>query len=198
VSSTGRGTERQDDDFYETPAWAVRAVLKHLPRLAGRRILEPSAGRGAIVRELIANGASPEMITAVEPNEERAEMVRARGVQAVARPFESYGRPALGSFDLIIMNPPFSLAEQHIRLACEREWQGGPLHSQGKVAALVRLAFLAEGKKRADFRLTRPHDRVELARRPAFINGKTDSCAYAWGLWGEGCGGRFWTHEETT
>ncbi len=241
MSSTNRGAERQEDDFYETPAWAVDAVLQRLgPPLAGKWILEPSAGRGAIVRGLLAYGASPYRLAACELDSARyhhlynqhPEIGHSHG------DFADYARTG-ARYDLIVMNPPFSLAEQHIRLACSLLAPGGT------VAALVRLAFLAESQTRAGFRRDLPHDRLELVKRPSFtaevlswatdadllamvtdkdrekadamaekkrakhmtaeqrllavVRGrlqKTDSCAYAWGLFGEGRGGRFWTHEE--
>jgi hypothetical protein len=193
MSSTGRSDVRQEDDFYETPAWAVRAVLPRLPPLGGRRILEPSAGRGAIVRVLVEAGAHPGDIVGVEIDSARAGSLLTidKRIVACACSFETFASEyAVRGFDLIVMNPPFIHAEAHIRLARSL------LAIGGTVAALCRLAFLAEGMRRATFRRDHPHDRVELTRRPSFVGGKTDSCAYAWGLFGEGRGGRFWTHEE--
>lgn len=225
MSSTGRSDVRDPDDFYATPAWTTRAIVPRLGELAGLRILEPSAGRGAIVRELIAAGADPDKIVAVEPHHGRAASIDGRTRLAVAtfEDFASRAKLHAWSFDLVVMNPPFRRAEEHIRLACSL------LNAVGTVAALVRLPFLSESQCRADFRATHPHDRLELVRRPSFTaealpylsganleslatvkrNGeretikevrarlmRTDSCAYAWGLFGAGRGGRFWTHEE--
>lgn len=239
MSSTNRGGYRMADDFYATPTWAVDAVLRRL-LMPGLRILEPSAGRGAIVRALIAHGADPALITAVEPHESRHAALADLVPVTFNCGFEAFADNRDTRFDLVVMNPPFSLAESHIRLACSLLAPGG------RVAALLRLAFLAEGQERADLRRLYPHDRLELVKRPSFTAemlawttdaellamatdddraeaykraekkrakpmtpdqrlisvvrarlSQTDSCAYAWGIFGNGCGGRFWTHEES-
>jgi hypothetical protein len=196
VSSTNRGAERAADDFYETPAWATRAILPHLPPLPGLRILEPSAGRGAIVRELLMAGAidaganrfQTPGLAAIEMNKDFAPGLTALCSVACrdyltmpAIDIEYYGGP----FDLIVMNPPFAGAQGHVEKAC------GMLAPGGCVAALLRLAFVASAK-RAPFRAAHPFDLYPLASRPSFTpDGKTDSADYAWYVFGVGRGGRF-------
>jgi hypothetical protein len=67
MSSTGRSAVRREADYYPTPSWVTRAILQHLP-IAGS-VLEPCAGDGAIVRELLAAGAE---VDAIELDPERA------------------------------------------------------------------------------------------------------------------------------
>lgn len=199
MSSTNRGGERAADDFYETPAWCVRAILFHLPALAGRRILEPSAGRGAIVRELLRAGATD--VDAVEIDaarlgavsvigtvDERIRQqaadwrgegpVRGGGIGVLLRgdflrlSAEDFSAP----FDLVVMNPPFAAAQEHVEHAISLLAPGGT------VAALLRLAFCVSAK-RAAFRAAHPFDLYPLASRPSFTpDGKTDSADYAWFL----------------
>lgn len=249
MSATGRGAVRDPQDFYGTPRWAVDAVLPYVKAcgdLSEADILEPSAGRGAIVKALIDAGADPAKIVAVEPNPERCKVLAGLGVHVYEERFESFAsswiRAQRPVFDVSVMNPPFSEAETHIQLA--RTLTAG----SGVVASLCRLAFFSEGQERASFRENHPHDRLELVKRPSFTaealayldtsdllamarkkeraaakraaakaakkNRKprplddrvvalvrtrlrrTDSCAYAWGLFGDGRGGWFWTHEE--
>ena len=49
MSATNRGAERQKDDFYATPSWCVRALLRTVD-LPGGAWFEPAVGTGAIVR----------------------------------------------------------------------------------------------------------------------------------------------------
>jgi SAM-dependent methyltransferase len=51
-----RGYERQERDYYPTPAWVTRALLRVLD-VRGLTIWEPAAGSGAMARELRAAGA---------------------------------------------------------------------------------------------------------------------------------------------
>ena len=161
MSSTNRGVEvREEDDFYETPPWAVEVILPHLGVKPGMRIVEPSAGRGSLVRALLAAGVLPRDIVAVECNQDRAKMVSDLGVETVCGFWGS--DIVLEPPDRIIMNPPYSFAEDHIRYACQVVKPGG------MVVALVRLAFLAEGGCRASFRKDVPHSRLEMVKRPSF------------------------------
>lgn len=49
--------ERRPLDFYPTPSWVVGALLARHPLRPGTRILDPSAGDGAILDVLRAEGA---------------------------------------------------------------------------------------------------------------------------------------------
>lgn len=205
MSATGRGGERSADDFYETPAWATDALIRRIGPVVGKRILEPSAGAGGIVRRLIAAGAKPDDITAIEVDEARAERcglmlncfgaVHGRFEEWVYGPLGEAARSLTARFDLVVMNPPFSLAEEHIRLAILLLAPGG------LCCALERLAFGCS-RKRAAFRKAYPYDKIELACRPGFTpDGGTDAADYAWFLFGtradgSPCGGRFEVAEE--
>lgn len=188
MSSTNRGAYtghlRHPDDYYETPEWAVRAVLPHLPLgpLIHGRILEPGAGTGSIVKVLLAAGAVD--ITAVEVDAGRAEACA--GVTSDSR-LEVLRADFLStapetSFDLCVMNPPFHLAMQfveHARSQC------------AVVCALLRLAFLASKKRSAWHRANRSNMYV-LDQRPSFTaDNKTDSADYAWFVWGAEYGGKY-------
>lgn len=187
MSSTCRGAQRHLDDFYATPAWAVDAIIPKLGDLSARRILEPSAGDGSIVRRLLAAGAMPERVTAVEIDDERAAETRKICPATYGFDFLTFKPPiSVGSStDLIVMNPPFCLAQEFIERALTH-W----LAPNGTCAVLLRLSF-ACSKKRAPFRAAHPFDVYPLASRPSFTGGSTDSADYAWFLFGKGHGGRF-------
>lgn len=176
MSSTNRGAERQPDDFYETPAWCTHAILPHLNIKPAGTILDPFAGAGAILK------ASSELknyitLTGIEKDPDRA--ARCREIAWVVRCGDAFEHEWYRA-DVILTNPPYSLALQSVQRSCDylAEW------GTGKAAFLLRLAFL-ETKERNQFLRNRMPDNIYvLPRRPAFIKGKTDSCAYAWFVWG--------------
>lgn len=186
----GRAPGRHVDDFYATPAWVTDCILPHLPTAGA--IVEPSCGDGAILDRLCA--ALPRktggLVVGVELNPERASQARARcarrAVVIEADYLEWAKRPTVEDIGLVIGNPPFAYAlefvEASIALAAP---------TRGTVAMLLRLAFL-ESQERASFHRAHPADLYPLASRPSFTpDGKTDSAAYAWLVWGPGRGGRW-------
>lgn len=126
---------RAYDGFVRTPAGlADDLVSGHrdmgaFPR--GARILEPSAGDGAIVRAILENDRDTH-VTAVEPNDPRADALDALAaefpgrVTVVRSRFEDYAESYAGEpFDAVIMNPPFGDSSRdlvwidHVRAAWE-------------------------------------------------------------------------------
>jgi hypothetical protein len=98
---------------------------------------------------------------------------------------EDFLRVEVGKFDLVVMNPPYSEAQAHVEHAIRH------LKPGGTCAALLRIGFACTKKRRA-FRVGHPFDFYPLATRPSFHGkeGGTDSCEYAWFVFGGG-GGRF-------
>jgi hypothetical protein len=87
--------------------------------------------------------------------------------------------------DLIIANPPFSLAEEFLTCALRIR---AAAHDEGRarrptVAFLLRLNFMG-AQKRYPFwsAAERPKLRV-LSERPSFTDGGTDMTDYAWFIW---------------
>ncbi len=184
MSSTGRRELRNKDDFYATPAWATDALIPHLPKIAGKQIMEPCAGEGAIVARILA--AEPDaLIGAVELDSDRASECR-KLCMTWATDFLKLDGPneTINLADIIVMNPPFLLAQEFAEHALTR-W----LAPGGTCAVLLRLAFMCT-KKRAPFRAAHPFDVLALASRPSFTGGTTDSADYAWFLFGDDRGGR--------
>lgn len=79
-----------------------------------------------------------------------------------------------GPFDVVITNPPYSLAMPVIEQALALETQF--------IVMLLRLNFLASGG-RADFMRTHAPDVYVLPNRPSFSGTGTDSIEYAWFVW---------------
>jgi len=180
VSSTNRGAERRADDHYATPAWVTHAILPHLPR--ARVVLDPACGEGALLDAVVAWRGEATVTHGIELSPERAAVTSAKGhhVEAV----DALGGLPWPASDLIIANPPFARAEDFLTRAL----------SQGAgrtVAFLLRLAFLEGGCRRHFFAAAGMPDVYVFASRPSFTgNGKSDSAAYAWMVWGPGRAGR--------
>jgi len=107
MSGSNRHIARQSShDNYETPAWAVRALLRREP-LYGR-VLEPCCGPGAIVREI--ERIDPDVDVTACDYREGTRIAGFGGVDFTA-PIDNGLR---GSFDFVITNPPFKLAEKMV------------------------------------------------------------------------------------
>lgn len=184
MSATNRGGIRHPDDFYETPAWAVRRFLDgwHVKSsVSGRsRWLEPSAGGGAIVSAVESFYANPPRFVAIDINP--------RGFGIGRQDFLSADCTTETPFNVCIGNPPYKLAMEFIEkgLQCATE-----------VCYLLRLNFL-EGAKRNAFLRANPCDVYVLPNRPSFTeDGHTDATAYAWMVFGGDDRGRLTVLKNT-
>lgn len=97
--------KRQDFGFFETPAALAARVVEMAGIRPGMQVLEPSAGRGALVRAVQASARST-LIGAVEIQPENARAVRALGVDVLERDFLTL--PVSFDADRVVMNPPFA------------------------------------------------------------------------------------------
>jgi len=156
MSATNRGSERNASDFYPTPSWCTKKLLEKLILNNVQSFYEPCKGDGAIYDIVpIANKDWSEI---------------------------QLGRDYLigehKSVDLIITNPPYSLAIEFIEKALT--------HSKA-VVMLLRLNYL-ESQKRFNFwQANPPSHLITLSKRPSFTGKGTDATGYAWVVWnGEG------------
>jgi hypothetical protein len=161
MSSTNRGGKRIENDVYSTPAWCVHRLLEACI-LPGGRWLEPAAGDDAIVRAVNAfRGDVRWDCLDVRP-----------GLGCECDDFLKWDA-LRGTWDVAITNPPYALAQEFIE------------HSMTialNVVMLLRLNYLGS-EMRAPFWHSNVPDVYVLPNRPAFVNGKTDSCEYAWFVW---------------
>ncbi len=96
------------DDLYETPACAVRALLRVEPTLQWKQwIWEPCAGRGAIVRELRAFGHGVHAMDLV------AHPGADPGILTPIDFLMEWAKPDCAAS--IVTNPPYKLADDFIR-----------------------------------------------------------------------------------
>lgn len=186
MSATGRGAKREEYDFYETPRWCVDLIMPRLLELCPNActILDPAAGRGAILNAVKRLWLPNAITKGFELHPQRAAQAAERGHSVIQRdalfPLTSDWRQQWQA-DMIIMNPPYTLADQFISLALT---SNSPL-----VAALLRLDYIAPKKRRKVWSAC-PELHI-LEERPAFEKDPdnptkaTDFAEYAWFLWHE-------------
>jgi hypothetical protein len=106
-------------DFYPTPPEVAALMLDPLD-LRGRIVLEPSAGKGDLVRECLARGAGEVMWCEKEP-QLRAILrgIPCAGPAPSCADFLHVQAADVSHIDVIVMNPPFSADERHILHAWE-------------------------------------------------------------------------------
>ena len=181
MSSTNRGAERKENDFYSTPEWCVHALLndEDFLRSTDAPVVlpdwsDPCAGSGAILSAVRswAKGIGIDC-----PRLHWGDIApRADGMPTV----DYLTDVARAPVDLVLTNPPYSLAEEFIRKAAT--------HAKAH-AWLLRLNFLA-GQERSGMKRGKPcpslwrdlgtPDVYVLPKRPDFTGGGGDSCEYAW------------------
>ena len=164
--------EKNPHDFFPTPPGVTKAFVEACP-LPDGLWCEPAVGEGHIINAVgkregwatfdIRDVPTPEL----SDYHERCDFLQ---------------HDESCRFDVIITNPPFYMAEEFVRKS---------LRCADHVVMLLRLAFL-ESRIREAFHEEFPSDVYVLSRRPSFLgNGKTDSSAYGWFVWGPGRGGRW-------
>jgi len=176
MSATGRnlpGKKRRKDDAYFTPSWVTLSILPFLE--PADHALDPCAGNGAILSVLHGLHPAPKC-SGIEIDRKKATISRSRCGDALTTDWPKA--------DLVITNPPYSLALEFILKAQEQL-------PHAERAFLLRLNFLGS-QGRSEFHRKYPADIYVLSRRPSFTeDGKTDATEYAWWVWGPGHGGRW-------
>lgn len=149
MSSTNRGTVREASDFYVTPIPAVELFLREWAKdepgvRQVRRVVDPCAGGVKREGKTVVPMSYPEAL-GIRPDIFNAEAYVAtfdiRPDSLAGTIADWLQRPSSALPDLIISNPPFSLAVPFISKAL-REVQDG-----GFVVFLLRLNFFG-GKDR--------------------------------------------------
>lgn len=106
-------------DCHVTPSIVARRMVEYLGPPGDFGTLEPSAGTGALISALLASGYPSEKICAVERHHKLAAQVETFGVPVIQTCFLTYAEEVKGrvEFPRIIMNPPFSKVQKHIKAA---------------------------------------------------------------------------------
>jgi methylase of polypeptide subunit release factors len=128
----------EKDGYFPTPREITQLLIATLDLPEDKSnisILEPSAGDGAMVRELVQAGVPAEMIDVIETNEERRQTLKESGFNVVWDDFDTYLTKK--RYDFVLMNPPFEndADARHIIKAVKL------LKPEGKLAALSSSAL---------------------------------------------------------
>lgn len=98
-----------NQEFFPTPPHVIEMMCEGLT-LRDKVILEPSAGKGDIVKYLTTQGAE---VLACETNKDLQEILKSK-CNLIADDFFSLTSDKISHIHAIIMNPPFSNADKHI------------------------------------------------------------------------------------
>lgn len=130
------GHAKATEGFVATPPEVAEQIIKlhtNLHDARSPRVLEPSAGDGALVRAILAANHNAR-VTAIEPNAQRAAAIVGPNVRVLLSTFEEHAaRNPEPSYDYAVMNPPFSVPSNrtiwidHLQLPWELLAPGGRL-----------------------------------------------------------------------
>lgn len=165
-------------DFFPTPPWATRALLRHvIGRDHGKeQVWEPACGSGAMALPLL-EGFGAVYLSDVH------DYGAGHDVHDFLFPVMP---PRLERCDWIVTNPPFNLAEEFIVRALGVAEKG--------CAMLVRTAFLeGVGRYQRLFQLRPPTQVAFFSERVPMVKGRLDQKAstatsYSWLVWWKGIG----------
>jgi hypothetical protein len=183
MSATNRGSERNPRDEYPTPPELCTAIVRkliddgltslHAPFQCSDQyvVLEPSCGDGNFIRSILAefSGWSVDGVDIVP----RDSLENLQGVRFYQSDFLAWQ----SRYRLIIGNPPFSDAEQHVRHAISL------LEPQGTLAMVLSLNFFGSFGRYPFWREHPLHKVCVLVPRPSFSGGGNDSSEYGLFVW---------------
>lgn len=140
--------------YFPTPSKVVETMVHYAQIEAGHKVLEPSAGSGAILDELDQWGPEDIAVTCYEVNCTLANILEAKGYPVhgsdFLRALESDRR-----YDRVLMNPPFEKQADidHVLMALE------VLEPGGRVVAIMSASpfFRDNGKSRLFRRILEDH-----------------------------------------
>jgi len=149
--TTGEVTRPQDFGYFPTPAPVLERMLRLAVLEPGMRILEPSAGRGAIAKPLADLGYDVDCVELLDDN---ALAIKDGGYAATLTVGDFLSMPAAPVYERVLMNPPFGRQSdiRHVLHAHGFLAPGGLLVSVMSNAVTFRTNRLTE-----DFRILVGH-----------------------------------------
>lgn len=145
-----RQTDRRAFDDYQTPAEAIDPFLEFIEWENVGSFMEPCAGKANILRR--AYRAMSKARPRLPPETYQCEITR--GLDYLA------ARKRWPSVDLIVTNPPFTLAAQFVEKS---------LREARTVCHLLRAGFIVPKCRSALFRANPPTHMFYLTDRPCFV-----------------------------
>jgi hypothetical protein len=177
------------NENFATPPWCVDRLLDGMVGNEIRlpiqgRWLEPSAGTGAIIvsasaRYPAAHWTACEIRKSCERHLAMADEVVMGDFFTTSRRFGTGPCPGgKWPFDLVVMNPPFTLCHDFV----VRSRELAPV-----VICLTRLNWFASAERQPWFQTNMPAQTLVLPDRPSFTrDGRTDGTEYCWAIWTPG------------
>lgn len=195
---------RNTDDAYFTPPKLAEAICRRLRDTIGEMhlIVEPSAGAGTFIEAARRHWLTAR-IGGVEPNPpQRFFDLLGANVFSIASRLSWEQENTLideaiteSPRVLILGNPPFLLAEEHVRLALSRLGHDTATEPQPRyLSFLLRASFLAGDKRARGLHLGVGGLRYvwHVVGRPSFTgDGKTDGAEYCVAVWQAGYRGPY-------
>lgn len=164
--------ESQDSlDDFPTPPWATRGLMEHIigpETVSGATCLEPACNRGFMVRPLL------EYFHSVEGSDV-FDYGFGKNLDFLSQVYDK------NSFDWVITNPPFKLAEDFV--------MEGLRVARTGVAILARTVFIESvGRYNRLFSVNPPHKFAQFVERVPMVKGRIDKSAstatgYCWIVW---------------
>ena len=141
--------------YFPTPPEIARRAAAALGVLRSDRILEPSAGGGALVEALLEEGGQEVHLTLVEIDSERCRELRERWPAATVHCGDFLTMPLPG-FNKVLMNPPYdrTLWRDHVLHALTFLGGGSPAGSPSPASGGAALAAILPASAEGDERLT--------------------------------------------
>jgi len=167
---------RPDDDYYPTPPALTMAMLEHeqaaLTRLGIKRIWEPACGAGHISHLLTQLGYQVEATDLYD-----------RGYGTPGVNFLHQSKTAYPNIQAIITNPPFSILNQFIEVACQfKHIDYICLFSKLATLETIQRSYLLEKTKLSRVLVLR--ERVVLTRQGVDARpGGSGLIPFAWFVW---------------
>lgn len=134
------------DGWFPTPRRIVERMIDEAGNLQGLRVLEPSAGNGAIARIAKERGA---LVNCIELDATRYQTLEAQGYAGVTNADFLECKYFPPFYDRVLMNPPFENGQDvdHVRHAFKFLKPGGRL-----VAIMSEGPFFRKDRKAIEFR----------------------------------------------
>lgn len=146
IEQTAKLASMKIPGYFPTPPKVADMMVAKANIRSGGRVLEPSAGSGAIAEAI--RRAHPDVhIDVIEIQQTLRNILKSKGFNIVASDFLEYHPGAI--YDAIVMNPPFERNQDiaHVRHAFELVRPGGRV-----VALLGEGAFFRRGRVETEFR----------------------------------------------
>jgi predicted RNA methylase len=116
----------KETQFYPTPESLVSKVsrlIQHREDGKGLAVLEPSAGKGDLLKALKMRNCKCSIVDCCEIDKNLQSILKSKHYNVVGYDFLQLN--SYTQYDLIIMNPPFSDGDKHLLKAMEMQKNGG-------------------------------------------------------------------------